>query len=162
MWCVGFFFFLMIRRPPRSTLFPYTTLFRSQAHGAIAARTARRGCAGHGLTNRGPDGRRRLQGIWHPDLQGLPRGDVVDPRPTRTRHSGGFCEQPSPRHRVVRLPPIGRARARAESRSLPPRPPRPPAYPPGHLVLPLLRSASIQAESIDQFICLQRNCYSYW
>src|SRR4051812_9503163 len=25
------FFFLMIRRPPRSTLFPYTTLFRSQA-----------------------------------------------------------------------------------------------------------------------------------
>src|SRR5256885_16327343 len=26
-----FFFFLMIRRPPRSTLFPYTTLFRSQA-----------------------------------------------------------------------------------------------------------------------------------
>src|SRR3712207_9293018 len=26
----AFFFFLMIRRPPRSTLFPYTTLFRSQ------------------------------------------------------------------------------------------------------------------------------------
>src|ERR1022692_3315155 len=26
---VRFFFFLMIRRPPRSTLFPYTTLFRS-------------------------------------------------------------------------------------------------------------------------------------
>src|SRR4051812_49562837 len=26
----GCFFFLMIRRPPRSTLFPYTTLFRSQ------------------------------------------------------------------------------------------------------------------------------------
>src|SRR5215469_17661388 len=25
----GIFFFLMIRRPPRSTLFPYTTLFRS-------------------------------------------------------------------------------------------------------------------------------------
>src|SRR6266700_7281929 len=28
-----FFFFLMIRRPPRSTLFPYTTLFRSGAGG---------------------------------------------------------------------------------------------------------------------------------
>src|ERR1017187_10613851 len=27
--CFCFFFFLMIRRPPRSTLFPYTTLFRS-------------------------------------------------------------------------------------------------------------------------------------
>src|SRR5215212_5573679 len=29
IWSVGLFFFLMIRRPPRSTLFPYTTLFRS-------------------------------------------------------------------------------------------------------------------------------------
>src|SRR5215469_17878133 len=33
IWCFVvfcfFFFFLMIRRPPRSTLFPYTTLFRS-------------------------------------------------------------------------------------------------------------------------------------
>src|SRR2546422_3914433 len=28
------FFFLMIRRPPRSTLFPYTTLFRSQLAGS--------------------------------------------------------------------------------------------------------------------------------
>src|SRR2546430_9210745 len=28
---LSIFFFLMIRRPPRSTLFPYTTLFRSQA-----------------------------------------------------------------------------------------------------------------------------------
>src|SRR5256885_7639107 len=30
---VVFLFFLMIRRPPRSTLFPYTTLFRSQLLG---------------------------------------------------------------------------------------------------------------------------------
>src|SRR5947208_12287679 len=36
-----FFFFLMIRRPPRSTLFPYTTLFRSRdAHGAGPRRCA--------------------------------------------------------------------------------------------------------------------------
>src|ERR1017187_9987439 len=28
-FCFSFFFFLMIRRPPRSTLFPYPTLFRS-------------------------------------------------------------------------------------------------------------------------------------
>src|SRR5690348_18219576 len=28
---LSFFFFVMIRRPPRSTLFPYTTLFRSQS-----------------------------------------------------------------------------------------------------------------------------------
>src|SRR2546422_2050589 len=32
-----FFFFLMIRRPPRSTLFPYTTLFRSQEIRVSAA-----------------------------------------------------------------------------------------------------------------------------
>src|SRR2546428_10692684 len=30
-----FFFFLMIRRPPRSTLFPYTTLFRSDIQAAL-------------------------------------------------------------------------------------------------------------------------------
>src|SRR3712207_8660783 len=30
-YCLAFFF-LMIRRPPRSTLFPYTTLFRSHLH----------------------------------------------------------------------------------------------------------------------------------
>src|SRR5258708_39859374 len=32
----AFFFFLMIRRPPRSTLFPYTTLFRSHAARVLA------------------------------------------------------------------------------------------------------------------------------
>src|ERR1051326_9250474 len=34
---VCLFFFLMIRRPPRSTLFPYTTLFRSQEDPGSAA-----------------------------------------------------------------------------------------------------------------------------
>src|SRR6185369_17349235 len=34
LFYVFLFFFLMIRRPPRSTLFPYTTLFRSLAAGA--------------------------------------------------------------------------------------------------------------------------------
>src|SRR6266540_5169089 len=38
-----FFFFLMIRRPPRSTLFPYTTLFRAGAR----AGPRRQGRAGH-------------------------------------------------------------------------------------------------------------------
>src|SRR2546430_10321792 len=32
------FFFLMIRRPPRSTLFPYTTLFRSRGADVLALR----------------------------------------------------------------------------------------------------------------------------
>src|SRR3712207_9188981 len=34
------FFFLMIRRPPRSTLFPYTTLFRSRQIARADARSA--------------------------------------------------------------------------------------------------------------------------
>src|SRR3712207_8144334 len=33
------FFFLMIRRPPRSTLFPYTTLFRSTIEEFVTKRT---------------------------------------------------------------------------------------------------------------------------
>src|SRR5258705_12187940 len=41
------FFFLMIRRPPRSTLFPYTTLFRSRR----AWGRSRRAPAGRGLTS---------------------------------------------------------------------------------------------------------------
>src|SRR2546422_5379855 len=49
--CFHHFFFLMIRRPPRSTLFPYTTLFRSRA------RTGRRGS---GLGARGSGGLPRL------------------------------------------------------------------------------------------------------
>src|SRR3712207_7793315 len=45
----GDFFFLMIRRPPRSTLFPYTTLFRSDGDageiGRGGRRVSRAGCA---------------------------------------------------------------------------------------------------------------------
>src|SRR6476620_12152196 len=36
-----FFFFLMIRRPPRSTLFPYTTLFRSRWRDTCRSSRAR-------------------------------------------------------------------------------------------------------------------------
>src|SRR5689334_24188552 len=36
------FFFLMIRRPPRSTLFPYTTLFRSSGDAGADLRYGRR------------------------------------------------------------------------------------------------------------------------
>src|SRR5256885_8852244 len=36
---MSFFFFLMIRRPPRSTLFPYTTLFRSALRNTYSLAT---------------------------------------------------------------------------------------------------------------------------
>src|SRR2546430_10454153 len=39
--CNLLFFFLMIRRPPRSTLFPYTTLFRSQHVYPVSVRALR-------------------------------------------------------------------------------------------------------------------------
>src|SRR6266536_5521692 len=42
----SFFFFLMIRRPPRSTLFPYTTLFRSPGRHRDPFRLERRRPAG--------------------------------------------------------------------------------------------------------------------
>src|SRR5262247_1795930 len=48
-----FFFFLMIRRPPRSTLFPYTTLFQSRADPAHGGRRP---------DGRGVAGSRRLPG----------------------------------------------------------------------------------------------------
>src|SRR2546430_15861819 len=48
--CV-FFFFLMIRRPPRSPLFPYTTLFRSPLK-PLAGR-AGLACLGRGLRDAG-------------------------------------------------------------------------------------------------------------
>src|SRR5690554_7229205 len=51
MW----FFFLMIRRPPRSTLFPYTTLFRS--HGRLRDRGALLVEQLHGCNQGGDRGR---------------------------------------------------------------------------------------------------------
>src|SRR6266704_4119709 len=48
-----FFFFLMIRRPPRSTLFPYTTLFRSFAPHALSL--------GHAAPARRRPGRERSE-----------------------------------------------------------------------------------------------------
>src|SRR5436189_4798404 len=41
-----YFFFLMIRRPPRSTLFPYTTLFRSPSRFSSLGRPWTPQCSG--------------------------------------------------------------------------------------------------------------------
>src|SRR3712207_8556641 len=74
------FFFLMIRRPPRSTLFPYTTLFRSMtslcakelrsghAREARGARTERSGryFTGPGRGTHGPGAERLVDGVLAP------------------------------------------------------------------------------------------------
>src|SRR5882762_10811995 len=54
-----FFFFLMIRRPPRSTLFPYTTLFRSRRGRQPGAAPARRGARPRQRRGARPDRGRR-------------------------------------------------------------------------------------------------------
>src|SRR2546422_7422859 len=66
----------MIRRPPRSTLFPYTTLFRSRHR-----RAATRGGA------RAPRGRGRRAAIRDDDRQ---RGGERDRKSTRLNSSHGY------------------------------------------------------------------------
>src|SRR3712207_8213079 len=67
---INLFFFLMIRRPPRSTLFPYTTLFRSHT-GAGAADAARHDPRPRRGGGRRPPGPRRV----HRGEGGRQRGD---------------------------------------------------------------------------------------
>src|SRR2546430_4944715 len=50
------FFFLMIRRPPRSTLFPYTTLFRSRRRGTPGQEAGRLAQDRRGHRDRGTHG----------------------------------------------------------------------------------------------------------
>src|SRR2546422_5407918 len=68
----------MIRRPPRSTLFPYTTLFRSVARGHRATGGARREHCPLGR-----DGKRRAADISAPHGTGRSHGHLV-----RTPHRG--------------------------------------------------------------------------
>src|SRR5258708_12735252 len=67
--CCPLFFFLMIRRPPRSTLFPYTTLFRStkrpsSAPTGLPVRGSRMPLAG-GATTRSEEHTSELQSPDH-------------------------------------------------------------------------------------------------
>src|SRR5438067_8159270 len=65
-------FSFMIRRPPRSTLFPYTTLFRSRLRSRGGARRGRRVDRAHGLTGR---------------LLEMDRADAEDRKSTRLNSS---------------------------------------------------------------------------
>src|SRR5258708_20863731 len=88
-WSVSLFFFLMIRRPPRSTLFPYTTLFRSEPRLAPAGRAG----LGHG-TGRGHfSGQAAFSGAGRPGHFGIARG----------RSEEHTSELQSPDHLVCRL-----------------------------------------------------------
>src|SRR2546426_4528010 len=83
----------MIRRPPRSTLFPYTTLFRSLGCGAARP--------GGGATH----DRRRLHGFTR--WRGTPRQSILDLPPGRSprhvRSEEHTSELQSPCNLVCRL-----------------------------------------------------------
>src|SRR2546430_17177694 len=88
------FFFLMIRRPPRSTLFPYTTLFRS-------------GPAHRPPMERGP----RWLGLAPASSTARPRGSPDDRRPDlgnarshAGRRRGAVRTALEEKHRVIALP----------------------------------------------------------
>src|SRR6266850_8483293 len=110
-----FFFFLMIRRPPRSTLFPYTTLFgsgnagRARRAGAHGVQRARRGAVPHlelrfrqrragGCALHRHRGRLRLLALQQPhgvDVPGPPRRA----RGRRILHRHGLRHVGDSRHR---------------------------------------------------------------
>src|SRR3712207_9417761 len=67
-----FFFFLMIRRPPRSTLFPYTTLFRSMA---IDSRGRLWVAEAHTYPKRAPEGQGKDRIVIFEDADGDGKSD---------------------------------------------------------------------------------------
>src|SRR2546426_7898555 len=77
------FFFLMIRRPPRSTLFPYTTLFRS--HSSLSAR------------------RKRVSWRWSQRTTGMSRSPTIGKGDELVRSEEHTSELQSPCNLVCRL-----------------------------------------------------------
>src|SRR2546422_3299712 len=102
------FFFLMIRRPPRSTLFPYTTLFRSHHGPRIPVGQRPRAAA---VSDEQHDALRRLER----------RVDVLEQMVRRLLAAGAPPERITP---APQPPPLAPPPA-----PLPP-PPQPPTHPP--------------------------------
>src|SRR3712207_7574986 len=90
-----FFFFLMIRRPPRSTLFPYTTLFRSEQ--AVVGRRGLGGADGR----RAGEGRGEEQGVA--DSHAVLRSAVHDTISGAVRSEEHTSEPQSRQYLVCRL-----------------------------------------------------------
>src|SRR3989449_2169839 len=88
----------MIRRPPRSTLFPYTTLFRSPARRyrvpARVARALRTRCLRHV---------RHSGGVLASGARGLGTAVALCPRPAHLRSEEHTSELQSRLHLVCRL-----------------------------------------------------------
>src|SRR2546426_11841567 len=96
MLLISFFFFLMIRRPPRSTLFPYTTLFRSCEIGGRRAGSRHHRGAGPRLEEQIQDGQSRGLDRQRP-------GSNLDPDAYQVRSEEHTSELQSPCNLVCRL-----------------------------------------------------------
>src|SRR3712207_8192412 len=102
------FFFLMIRRPPRSTLFPYTTLFRSSV--GAGARTTELVLLRHGETRLTPERRFSGTGSGDPGLSAVGREQAEDRKSTRLNSSHAnisyavFCLKKKKNNRTEYLP----------------------------------------------------------
>src|SRR3712207_8340015 len=95
------FFFLMIRRPPRSTLFPYTTLFRSPARGPGVEPGPRRRRGGGRATGQQP--RLVLVPAWTPARGPRVAGALPQPRRRGRRSEEHTSELQSRQYLVCRL-----------------------------------------------------------
>src|SRR2546421_4860750 len=99
------FFFLMIRRPPRSTLFPYTTLFRSHGEDGDDARVRELG-GGPGFAQEalpfggleGPLGREQLD--RDPAVEPQLASEVYNPHPAAPQAS---FQHVAPRERALEI-----------------------------------------------------------
>src|SRR3989454_2469917 len=81
------FFFLMIRRPPRSTLFPYTTLFRSIIAGIQDGLYVTE-FLGHGVNLVTGDYSRGASGLWISGGElAFPVEEITDRKSTRLNSS---------------------------------------------------------------------------
>src|SRR5258708_30332623 len=93
-----FFFFLMIRRPPRSTLFPYTTLFRSPQSAWCFLRQRYCHDDGKAASRNVTDPRRQRELPGHAGI-----GDVTTGCLAVVRSEEHTSELQSPDHLVCRL-----------------------------------------------------------
>src|SRR6185436_20561190 len=105
-----FFFFLMFRPPPRSTLFPYTTLFRSRGRSPAPLPGGRLGSRPQRGTPHATLDRGRSRGA-------LERCSEMTTRPTRRCRSSGGCSKPSDARERSPRPRRRRPRQRARRRS---------------------------------------------
>src|SRR3712207_7550238 len=95
-----FLFFLMIRRPPRSTLFPYTTLVRSDRRLRAPDRRARPPPprAGERPDIRAAGGASRLREAGAGGGGGDGKGHALNPRPPQTSLLVSWFEKKNKRH----------------------------------------------------------------